>query len=823
MLMERIKTLALVMLFLGGGLTARGQLVINELMQSNVDCLMDDLKEFPDSWVELHNTGDSPCRMDGYQLGLMPDAGLAWSLPSGSVPAHGYVMIYCDREDKGLHTSFRLESGKGGSIYLFKDGTVVDQVVNMAKQPSPNIAYGRESDAAPRWGYQAQPTPGKANCGRLLSEVLADPVFSVTGRVLSEGQTLSVVISLPVSAPDGAEIRYTLDGSEPTASSPLYVEPIEVSQTTFVRAKVYCDGYLSPRSVTQSYIVLGREQTLPVVSLVTDDAYIWGDDYGLLGGSEEPYWSNSGNLHFPNYYFSWRRPVNIEYFPRQGEPSVINQLGETRLTGQSSRFFSIKSFIIYANKRFGTKRFQYEFFPDQKPGMDKFKSLILRNAGNDFKSLYMRDAVIQRTMGHNADIDWQAWQPTMVFINGKYYGMLNLRERSNDANIETNYGSEVADNIDMVEYWGAEIKAGDKAHWDAFKEFYSAKGHTVAEYESQIDMAEFNNIMAMNFYFNNYDFPGNNCVWWRPNEDGGRWRIIAKDCDFGMNLEHVGVDFPIFEWFYNPGYALQHGINLGAQGSNEWQYTVMFRNMMENTQYLRQFTGLMAIYMGDFLNERGIREIWDPMVTQIESEIPYYQDVIPNYWERSNFPVNLADARNWVAGRADFMYDHLSQFYSLGKPIPLTVNDQVPASTQQAVSLTINDVPLRYKTFDGKMFAGRSVKLQALSSAVTVTGWKIVQTDVDGSTRETHVTGSEYQFTMPASGSLAINVTTGGSALSGDVNRDGRINIDDVTSLIDILLGGSGDDHKPEADVDGDGNVGIEDVTALIDRLLVGA
>ncbi len=101
-------------LFIGCGLTANAQLVINELMQSNIDCLMDDLKEFPDSWVELYNPSDSPCPLDGYQMGLLPDDSTAWALPSGTLPAHGYLIVFCDREDKGRHTPFRLESGKGG-------------------------------------------------------------------------------------------------------------------------------------------------------------------------------------------------------------------------------------------------------------------------------------------------------------------------------------------------------------------------------------------------------------------------------------------------------------------------------------------------------------------------------------------------------------------------------------------------------------------------------------------------------------------------------------------------------------------------------------
>jgi hypothetical protein len=41
------------------GQTTKAQLVINELMQSNVDCIMDDLNDYPDSWVELYNAGDA--------------------------------------------------------------------------------------------------------------------------------------------------------------------------------------------------------------------------------------------------------------------------------------------------------------------------------------------------------------------------------------------------------------------------------------------------------------------------------------------------------------------------------------------------------------------------------------------------------------------------------------------------------------------------------------------------------------------------------------------------------------------------------------------
>lgn len=63
-------------------------------------------------------------------------------------------------------------------------------------------------------------------------------------------------------------------------------------------------------------------------------------------------------------------------------------------------------------------------------------------------------------------------------------------------------------------------------------------------------------------------------------------------------------------------------------------------------------------------------------------------------------------------------------------------------------------------------------------------------------------------------------VSSSNDFLIGDVDGDGRISIDDVTALIDILLRGNQAGGNP--DVDCDGRVSIDDVTALIDLLLVG-
>ena len=142
------------------------KLVINELMQSNIDCIMDDLHEFPDSWVELYNNSDESINLKDYQIGA--ETGHVWQLPEKTIEAKGFIVVYCDKEEWALHTDFRLDTGKGCVVYLFKGNEVADSLpAALPKMPAPNIAYGRKADGSSEWGYQLTPTPGAANCGEV--------------------------------------------------------------------------------------------------------------------------------------------------------------------------------------------------------------------------------------------------------------------------------------------------------------------------------------------------------------------------------------------------------------------------------------------------------------------------------------------------------------------------------------------------------------------------------------------------------------------------------------------------------------------------------
>ena len=757
-----MKRIYFILTILAIALSTQAQnLVINELMQSNIECIMDDMKEFPDSWVELYNPTDAAINLKDYKIGSKNKVAKAWQLPNQEVPAKGYVLIYCDKEEKGLHTSFRLESGKDGNLYLFKGDEVVDKLEKIAKMPAPDVAYGRKTDGADEWGYQLTPTPGKANSGNICdgNQILGAPVFSELGRVVTGNATINLKLSLPEGAPEGAVIRYTKDGSEPKATSTKYTSTISITKTTAIRAKVFCNGWLSPMSTAQSYIFHPREMTTPIFSIQTNDKYLNDTEIGLFANNNS---KEDKKTH------DWHRPVNIEFFPAEGEESAFNQLGETRIQGGQSRGNALKSMVFYANKRFDPdhKQFLYEFFPDQKPGVTKFKSFSLRDGGNDFGDLYFRDAIIQRTMASHTDLDWQACRTAVLYLNGEYMGMLNIRERSNADNVYSNYNG--LEDVDMVEIsheqvngvdqFIEEVKEGTSDFYDAFKTFYSEKGHTKAEYEEWIDVNEYLTVMAMNLFYGNIDFPGNNFVLWRPNDDDTesglpkRFRVIVKDTDFGLGLYGRQNTYNTIDLLYNPS---------NHSGDN-WAFTEpatrLIKNMLENEELKNMFIDKCCIFMGDFMNGKGTGEAIDLIKDEAMEEFVAHRDKYNPGWgwwpadNRGDITNKFNDAKNWANGRPEQFYKHISNKWNLGTPIALTINK----TNKSDVEITFNDIKLSGNVFDGKYFKNRTITLNATANeeGKTVTGWKVT-----GAVSK-EVQGSELTLQMP-NGSVNINPIVG--------------------------------------------------------------
>lgn len=680
-------------------------------MQSNVTGIVDDLNQFPDSWVELYNNGSEEENLGDYAIGLKKKIDKAYALPNLTVASGDYVIIYCDKEEQGLHTSFRLESNKEGEVYLFKNGEQI-QLVEHPAFPAPDIAFGYDA-VTDEWGYELIPTPGEANRGGICSKsrILGSPVFSEKGGI--KNSEISLSLTIPEGMPAGTEIRYTLDGSYPTKKSTLLsnYETIKINSSTIVRARLFCDGWLSPLAITQSYLYPDHEIKMPYISLTLENDHLYGADFGIYANKRE----------------EWRRPMNVEFFETSESESVINQVGECKISGNWSRTLPLKSMALYANKRFGEKRLEHEFFPDMRPGVTDFKSLMLRNAGNDFYECYMRDAVIQENVGNNMGLDYQAVRSCVIFINGEYKGIIHLRERSNEDNVYTHYDG--LEEIDMVENF-TELKEGSMASFDKFKQFYMKAGHTAAEYRELLDEEEYMDLHLANFYYNNCDFPGNNLVIWRPQAEGGRWRAIMKDTDYGMGLKYglaAGdpYTFETITWVHDPTFP----------GSNTWgnvaSRTMLFRNI-ENLPGIREdYITRALVYMGDFLNGRETLNTIEKRYAAIAVEWQYHAKLYKGLEgiSETSLDENVEYMKEWVKGRDKFFPYHFADFYNIGDLAELQILQS--EELNNFVNFEVNDYKLKTGIFTGYYPVGRELKISAktIDERVPIIGWKVEYLD----------------------------------------------------------------------------------------------
>lgn len=474
----------------------------------------------------------------------------------------------------------------------------------------------------------------------------------------------------------------------------MYNGPLYIGSSTVIRAKAVCDGYLSRPSAVQSYIFHGRDVMIPVISLAIDNSYLYDNKIGIFADG----YGGQGN---ENYRHDWRRPLNIEVFDQAGGPAVINQLGETRVQGGYTRSNALKSMCLYANKRFGQKQLEYGFWPEDKPGVVKSKSIVLRDGGNDYMWAYFRDALAQRAIGRNTEIDWQGYSPAVVYINGKYHGMLAIRERSNEDYVEANYDG--LEDIDMFENW-YELKAGDTVARDELFGFVNSSAtHSFDDWCERINVESYANLMAINYWIYNTDFPHNNTVMWR-RTDGtdGRWQWLVKDCDFGFGA-----------WNSNDNVNKNYTDFLNNNYSDTQIAYNMFRGLMKTEGFRQYFADRLIVYTGDFLTKDGMTAQLDEIYAESHGE----QRLSHETWKYksgmgwSDFDSNVGFVREWISKRASVMPSLIRKSFSLGSMLDLVVNTSMAPEDAAALHITYNGVRLTRGVFNGKEYQGRTVTL----------------------------------------------------------------------------------------------------------------
>ena len=701
---------------------------INEVMQSTFGGQYDMLNEYPDSWVELYNPGDNQISLKDYRIGKKNKYKKCYNLPDIMIPAKGHVVVYCDKADTvisyfdsgnlkhEIHADFRITTDVESSIYLFNTDGVLSDTIGLPKMPAPNIAYGRLNDGIDSLGWELKPTMGMANEGGLSNKILPKPVFLENSIVSSakEGVELHRLLAYPPKrSPKSYVIRYTIDGTEPNETSEQMKYELYVSKNTVFKAAIFAENCITPPSETKVLLFNGHNIHLPVVSITASDEDLNSDKHGIISNNDS---------HEEDERFNWRRPAQFDYFFKGGGISKCSQKCEIRVGGAWTRENKLKTFIVYADKRFGTTDyFSAQFWQSNRAEISKSKSIALRSAGNDFSGSYMRDGAAQLVIGQNADIDWQGFQPAIYYINAKYQGIINIRERGNEDNIWAHYNN--LEDITLIE--NNELKEGEYSQFQDFVGFYSDKTHTYQEFDSVMDIEEFMNLMIISSFMSNTDFPGNNNVLWRPIADGGKWRWILKDVDRSFNIwNQTPADYTYLNW------VLRVDPFPSNETANNEYATLLFRNLMEIDEFKQKFIDRFTVYLGDFLRSKEINSVLTWCHDEMAPEWDYFA-AAQSMKNKSSWEGEISNMKTWSNSRTLFMRSYLKSFFSLGQEIPTTVGI---GSDAWNYNITINDVPLTKGEFDGSLYCGRNYKLKGdcKDSQYTIVAWDVTITSTNG-------------------------------------------------------------------------------------------
>jgi len=530
-----MRSVSIYCLLLVFGLTTsvEAQLVINEFVSSNSGGLSDPLYDDTGDWIELHNASSQSMNLEGYYLTDNLGQFDKWQFPRGSIiGAGGYLIVWADGADTGLHTSYKLTKN-AEEIGLFDpDGMLLDSIIYASQRT--DVSYGRRSSGEDDWGYYEQPTPGSENTTKAYSGIVFyRPSFSIKGGFYQGG------IEVEITA-IGGEIHYTLDGALPTLDSPIYSGALTLDQTTPLRARVFIDDSIPGLAGTQTYFINeDLESTeLPIVSITTDNDYFWDEEIGLYMQDFKPL---------------WEYPINIELFENDGgNRAAFNQLAGVRVNGLNSWVLPQKMLGIYFDNEYDNSSIEYPIFEDRR--RTKYDNFTLRVSGSDWSATMMRDGLTQGLVRGRMNLSSMGYRPSIVFVNGEFLGVHNLRSRIDEAFIENNYGYEGSE-YDLIENDG-DVEQGSDEAFNALMALLDRDMSEPGNYEAVKEVMDIENYI--DFYttviWSSNSSYGHNIQLWKPKAEGSKWLWMAQDFDRGFYgaddglIESYSTDPPHYHW-----------------------------------------------------------------------------------------------------------------------------------------------------------------------------------------------------------------------------------------------------------------------------------
>ncbi|MBQ8968177.1 MAG: CotH kinase family protein [Bacteroidaceae bacterium] len=701
-------------------------LVINEIQSANLDQFVDPSWNYG-GWIELYNPGTLGVTLTGCWVSDDPNnlQKVHISQPA-AVPAKGYYCLWFDHHDKYCLTQIDMKLDvEGGTIYLSDaNGNLI-----LSQTYPPTVArcsYARKAVDAAEWAWSPTPTPAASNESMTWAETrLPAPEVDQPSQIF--GSTLTVCVNIP----EGASLRYTTDGSTPTATNGetsldgLFYP----SSTTTYRFCLVGDGYLPSQVVTRTYIYQDKTFALPVVSVVGNDGDLYGDDMGLMvrgNGNGRP---GNGQSSACNWNMDWDRTVNFEYINQEGEMAVNQETAMERCGGWS-RAWTPYSFKIKANKRYELQSYlPYQFFPE-KPYL-KHKTLQIRNGGND-TSCRIKDPALQEIVFRSGlDIDCQAYQPVMHYINGRYAGVINVREPNNKHFVYANYGldDDEIDQFEMSPDSGYVQKCGtyeSMQRWYALSAQCGTSDEAYQQIKQMVDIDEYCNYMAVEFYLGGNDWPQNNVKGFKPIMEGGKFRFVLFDLD---GTFATTSSFSTFANKKTYTFDLLYGEPV-SRITKEIEFVTIFLNMIKNADFRKQFIDTYCLVAGSVFEPERCKDIINELANRVSDSQNIWNEV---YWTSST-PWSTANSliSSLSKTRQSTMINTLKSYTAFGLSNATIQNVTLSTNILEA-RLLVNGLPVPTNKFDGRLFAPVTFKAEA-PAGYKFLGWKLVEGDADATT-----------------------------------------------------------------------------------------
>ena len=492
-------------------------------------------------WVEIYNSTGSAVSLAGYGISNNPKNPAKWVFPDISIEPGEYLLLYATgsadkAQKKNLKLNFNISSTGEALFFFDPNGKLIDKL--SAGRMKSGQSYGR--DGSDNRFYYAEPTPGAQN-GKGYEGITQLPAFSVTPGIYDNAVTVAI------TAGEGETIRYTTDCTTPNASSEVYSGELSISKNSVIRAAAFRDGYLSGDVATATYLFRsdGVNHALPVVTLVTAPDNLWNSKTGIYATGDQfdpDAASYADTLKSATYYQAkfateeqvdtiWEKPAAFSLFDDNGRQVFTQNVG-IRIAGSFGRGRAQKGFNVIARKEYGKGSMEYPFF--QNRPYTEYKAVVLRAGAQDQNRSKIRDELASGLLeGTDINILYQAYRPTVLYLNGEYWGVYFMKEKRNRFFVAQHENTE--NNVDLAIGKGFKQRTyGDNSDWVSLYEY--ATSHDLSSADAynyvaeRMDVDSFRDYMIAEIYNGNTDTY--NFQYYRLK--GGKWKFIFYDFCWGF-------------------------------------------------------------------------------------------------------------------------------------------------------------------------------------------------------------------------------------------------------------------------------------------------